>query len=228
MTSSANSAIRAPTSLGRRFVRYLVGFGVGVGLGAAPFLGALKVPYFSALLEQYPDDMRGSLISFSAFLMGLVAVAIQFASGERWTRTQVRRSFIFVLCLVLACFVWLMFEYDQRVIKVPYLEVGREQHLTVVIAPERRRPPACPCDPVVDDDVTCLQGYLRPSRISQCWGPGPVLRSKRLLRSAYLVITGGLGALIGLLLLQPKPGRRVRRGRGKRQAAPVVAPGGGA
>ena len=38
-----SSTIKPATALSKQFVRYLVGFGVGVGIGLAPYLGILNV-----------------------------------------------------------------------------------------------------------------------------------------------------------------------------------------
>src|SRR4051812_25046827 len=70
-----------PTPLAKRFVRSVLGFGVGVGLGLAPFLGKLGVPGFSALLSLFPEALSAFLIPVSAFLMGMLAAVTQFYSG---------------------------------------------------------------------------------------------------------------------------------------------------
>ena len=60
-----------PTPIARRYVSYVVGFGVALGIGLAPFLG--KVAGVDALLNLFPRSLHGSLIPLSAFLMGFIA-----------------------------------------------------------------------------------------------------------------------------------------------------------
>jgi len=208
MTEPVSHAPAPPTGLAKRFVRYLVGFTVGVAVGVAPFLGTLHVPGFTALLELYPNDLRRSLIPLSAFLMGLVAVVVQFASSERLSRSWLRRSFLIAVTVVTVAFVLLVLTYDSHVITLDVPAAARS--VTLVIAPNRLSPPTCPC-PTAQSDEACLSEYLAPERIPQCWGRSAVRQSKLLLRGGYLALTGGFGALIGLLLLQQESASRSRR-----------------
>src|SRR4051812_30870916 len=82
--------IQPPTSMAQRFVRYGLGFFVGVAIGMAPFLGEVNVPVFRALLSVMPFQLWSDLIPLSAFLMGIIAVAVQFYAAER-TSAQVRK-----------------------------------------------------------------------------------------------------------------------------------------
>lgn len=204
MAGDEIEAPQPPTPLSRRFVRYVMGFGVGVAAGVAPFLGLLEVPGFQALLQLFPESQRATLIPLSAFLMGLVAVGVEFAS-RRERSPNLRRWFLLAFAAVAAGFVWLAAVYDTRVIRIDI--PAAEKVYTEVIAPERLPPPACPCAAAVSDEE-CLREYLHPSRVESCWGNRALRRSKLLLRAGYLLLTGGFGALIGLLLLQERPARR--------------------
>lgn len=196
MPTTEPSSIELPTPLANRFVRCIVGFGVAVAVGSAPFLGNYKVPYFPALLELYPESMRESLIAPAAFLMGLVALVTQFASGERLRRGRISRWFLLALGVVLGGFVSLVMMYDDRVLSVPIESLGVTRK--EVIAPERLS--TCPCSGM--SDVECVRETFDPSRIPRCWGDREVKHSKRLLRIGYLTMIAGFGALIGLLVLQ--------------------------
>jgi hypothetical protein len=55
-----SETIAPPTPLARQFVRLLVGFGVGVGLGSAPFLGIVDVP-LAAIRECVHDSAQLSV-----------------------------------------------------------------------------------------------------------------------------------------------------------------------
>src|SRR5882724_5196164 len=93
------SAQSPPTRTAKKFVRYMVGFGVSVAVGLAPYLGTLHVPLFSSLLDLIPEPIRGTVIPLSAALMGVVAVIVEWYGWERqdlaWFKT------IFIRCLVL-------------------------------------------------------------------------------------------------------------------------------
>ena len=86
----AGKKLAPPTPLAQRYVRYVVGFGVAVGVGLAPFLG--KVPGLDVLARLFPPDLKSTLIPFSAFLMGLIAVAIQYYSAESISRPVLRST----------------------------------------------------------------------------------------------------------------------------------------
>lgn len=185
-----------PTALARRYVRYVVGFGVAVGVGLAPFLG--MVPGLNALLSLFPEELRSSLIPFSAFLMGIVAVAIQFYSGETLPRALLRKRFRASLIALLIGLIALITLYTFLI--VPYPILHGETTSPIVISFSRTSTCLCPRSM---SDLRCLQ-EITPSRskIEDCWGSGAIQRSRLLLSLCYLLVTGGFGGLIGLLLLQ--------------------------
>lgn len=193
-----------PTPLARRFVKLVLGFGVGIAVGLAPFLGKLQIPGFDALLTLYPNDLRPSLIPLAAFLMGFIAVGVQFLHGERLRRAYLRVAFLVAFAVVFVGFVWLLAIYDERVLRITVPATG--ESYTFVIAPERRRA-ACPCD--ADwSDKECISEKTDPARVEKCWDGRALRRSRKVLRGGYLLLTGGFGAVIGLLLLQERPARR--------------------
>jgi len=198
-----------PTALARRYVRYVVGFGVAVGVGLAPFL----VSGTNALISLFPEELRSSLIPFSAFLMGIVAVAIQFYSGETVPRALLRKRFKVSLIVLLIGLIALITLYTFLI--VPYPILHGETTLPIVISFSRTE--ACPC-PGGMSDLRCLQG-ITPSRskIEDCWGSGALRRSRLLLSLCYLLVTGGFGGLIGLLLIQEEAKKKQQR---PRKAAP--------
>lgn len=192
------SEVPPPPPLASRFVRLVLGFGVSVAVGLAPFLGKLSIPGFDALLTVFPEELHYSLIPLSSFLMGLVAAGVQFLHGERLRDTHLRFAFLFAYAAVFAGFVWLLLVYDERTerIKIPAAQTAR----TFVIAPEGRLP-KCPCPSHWEDDQ-CIGETLKAERVSQCWGSKALRRSRKVLRGGYMLLTGGFGAVIGLLLLQ--------------------------
>lgn len=207
-----------PTALSQRYVRYVVGFGVGVAVGMAPFLGLLDVPLFAPLLSMFPHDVRGMAIPLSSFLMGLVAVGIQFASGEEVSRRWLRWSFLLTFVALVVGLVLLLNLYTGSVLTVPNVAAadGRTIDVRVVVGGPRpaEPPPGCECGPD-QGEVACLQeiGFANPE---VCWGQRQVARAEQSLTLAYLFLTGAFGALIGLLALQEESRKKAATTGGKR------------
>lgn len=204
-----------PTPLARRYVRYVLGFGVGVAVGMAPFLGVLDVPLFAPLLSLFPQSVRIPAIPLSSFLMGLVAVGIQFASGEEVPRRFLRWSFAGTFLALVVGVVVLLNLYTENVLTVPNVEAadGRTIHVRLVVGGERPAQPlpTCRCLPE-EGDVDCAKGLgLTGDRVELCWGRRQVRRAENSLTLAYLFLTGSFGALIGLLLLQEGAKRKRRQ-----------------
>src|SRR6185436_21135171 len=75
-------AIKPPSGTTYRFVKLILGFGVWIAIGLAPFLGRLNVPVFTAVIAMYPASVQNWLIPLSGLFMGMIAVVVEFASGE--------------------------------------------------------------------------------------------------------------------------------------------------
>jgi len=200
-----DATLGPPTPIARRFVRLVAGFGVGVAVGLAPFLGKVEAPGFQALLTLYPQSLRDPLITLSAFLMGIVAVGVLFYAGERISRADLRRRFkkgLATLGVGLAALVvlWVLF-----VVRVP---TPGEAFSTIVAG---ARLPTCDCEGLTD--LQCIRGLpADPEALSTCWG-GPAYKAVQLaFIASYLVLTGGFGVVIGLLLLQERARRKRQRG----------------
>ncbi len=199
-------AIKPPTALTRRFVRSVLGFSVGVAIGLAPFLGEVNLPGFRALLNLLPLQLRDGLISLSAFLMGLVAVSLQFYSTEKVSLAKIRKLFRWAIGIIIVGFLLLVALYNEFIVRVPR---GRE-NVSVMISSSRTQ--ECSCGQA--SDTLCIQELsLNPAAIEHCWGSRPLRRIGLMLTVSYLVLTGGFGALVGLLLLQEGIRRRESRQR---------------
>ena len=79
-----------PPPLAARFVRYLLGAGVSVAIGLAPFLGEIDVPLFKPLIGILPPEEGTVAIPLSAAMMGIVAVAVQWYGSQRLRSSRVR------------------------------------------------------------------------------------------------------------------------------------------
>jgi len=198
---------------GRRLWHYVLGFGVGFGVGIAPFLGKVKVPGFSALLEIYPVQMQKDLIPLSAFLLGTVAVAVQFYSARLWSAANLQRYFGLLFVSLLVAFLILVILYKSFVVLVPFEEAGAGGSVHVLIGWSRSGN-CCPADV---GDIECIRDLsIDPGMIDQCW------KNVRLIELAltipYLFLMSGFVALVGLLLFKP-PGQEGREPAPARPAA---------
>ena len=192
--------------MSRRFVRYVLSFGVSVGVGMAPFLGKVKIPGFDALLGLFPVQLQGILIPLSAFLMGLVALALQFQHTDKIAVVRLRRYFrTGLIAMVLGLFLFLIL-YSLFVIRVPVK--GGESYAAVVVNPSRLA--SCGCKSA--DDYACAQELsFNPVALATCWG-GEAQRIRELsLMIPYLLLTSGFGALIGLLILKESAAASAKR-----------------
>jgi hypothetical protein len=202
VTDPTDRAPAPPTKLAQQFVRYFGGFAVGVGLALVPAL---------PLSVLFPNDLRPVLVSISAFVLGVIALAVQFVSSERLSRRLVRRLFVVALAAVAAGLVLLVPMYLSRVVTLE-VPAAKQPTQRFVVGRERLDPPACPC-PTAQNDKDCLQEYISTERISQCWTKSDLVYSQLLLLSGFVVVTTGFGAMIGALLLQGIAIRREQRQR---------------
>lgn len=199
----------------RRFVRYLLSFGVSVGIGLAPFLGKLDIPGFEPLLGLFPQQLQGVLIPLSAFLMGLVALAVQFYHSNRIAAGSLRKYFRAGFIAIVAGFFLFVVLYQLFVIRVPI--AGGASYGAVVVNPARLA--TCGCG-AGDSDYDCVKKLsFDAAALATCWG-GEAQKVRELaLMIPYLLLTSGFGALIGLLILREDGAAQRRPRRRKKPAA---------
>jgi hypothetical protein len=193
-----------PTALARRFVRYVVGFGVGVGVATLVFLTG-------GLFKVIPNDLRSIALPTSTLLMGLVAVGVQFYARESILRRTLRRLFtagvvVLVAGVVLFLCLHLLFveTYEAR---------GRDVALTVVLVGERL--PGCRCKAGASNE-DCVLG-IGHDRIDTCWASSKRKTVRILLLLTYLLTTIGFGVLVGFVVVQEEMHRAARRRRKPRK-----------
>lgn len=226
MARKENPAIPLPTPLVRRFVSYVLGFGIATGVALFPNLG--KVAGGGALLDIFPESMKKTLIPISVFVMGFIAVAVQFYSGETIQRSVVRRRFKAVLISLLGGLVFFIALHNLLVVTVSYTSKKGKGILHSPFVIGFVRSEGCGCAQGTNNQE-CIQGLsFDEKQIETCWNTGP---SRLLLQFSYLVLTGGLAALIGLLLLQEEARRqekakpaRTKKASRPRRASPTPVP----
>jgi hypothetical protein len=193
----------------RRLLQYVLGFGVGFGVGMAPFLGTYKVRFFPALLSLYPMQMQQSLIPLSAFLLGTVAVAVQYYSFNHRSDAILDRYFGRLLVSLLAAFLILVVLYKIFVLAVPIEATGNWVRVVIGLS----RSAQC-CPPEVGDRECVKDVSVDPAEIDSCWKYVPLVELA--LSIPYLFLLSGFVALVGLLLFKEK-------GRAPDQRAPARA-----
>jgi hypothetical protein len=197
---------QAPTPVALRFVRYVLGFGVWVAIGLAPFLGTVKVPLFESLLSLYPTSLHW-VIPVSGLLMGAIGMAVEHAAGKRTAARTLDRWFRRGLGIFAVSLVLLILLYPVLVTRVPY---HGEQIASFVTGPSvpATLPSSCGCEPG-GSRAGCIQDIsFDPVKIETCFGSGQVLLSGQVLVLLYLLLTGSLAACGGVLVLQAERRRK--------------------
>src|SRR5947209_5664994 len=214
MAREEKPAILLPTPLARRFVRYVLGFGLAIGAAVFPFLSKIAGDLF-------PESMQKTLLIMSALSMGFIAVAVQFYSGETIDRSAVRRRFKTVLISLLIGLILFSVLHGVLVVTISFPDKdGKILHFPFVIWLFRSE--GCGCEKKTNDQQCINELSLDEKKIETCWNTVP---SRLLLQFSYLVLTGGLAALIGLLLLQEEAHRQEKtKAANKKASRPRRAP----
>lgn len=193
--------IQLPSTRIGRYVRHVLGFGVAVAVGMAPFLGKKEVPFFEPLVDLFSETSKIPLIPLSAFLMGFVALRIQFYAGDKISSRTINRRFAIWSTIMLVAFTGFVVIYTERVLQVPEPRTGSNMP---VILGWQRLPTGkiCACLPS-ENDLMCAYSLGLGNQLKNleiCW---PSIWQVRLsLHLLYLGLTSGFGAMIGLLLLK--------------------------
>lgn len=195
------------TPLSRDFVRYLLGFGVSVAVGLAPYLGKLEVPLFTPLLNLIPENVQDTLLPLSAASMGAVAVFVQWYGGERLSKVWLRRAFSRASVIAVIAFLMLLVVHTFFVVRVPIL--GGTEAVNFLVGINRPIKPPCPSDV---SDAECIKRLtFNTDAIESFWGDRSVRSAKLLLMLPYLTFTCAFASLVGLVLLRDRLSRRNRR-----------------
>ena len=212
--TQAENLAQPPTPLIRDWIRLILGFGIGVAIGLAPYLGKVRVPGFEALLTLVPDSLQPVTIPTSAALMGIVAVWVQWTATENPTRTWIRKRFRVALQLTIVGLILLFVAQTFVVIRIPIESEGRIGSYLIGFS----RLPTSPCPPNMPD-AQCLERItLDDAAIATVWGDNQLRLAGLLLLGSYFVTTASFGMLIGLLLVhgardQSRAHARQRAGR---------------
>jgi hypothetical protein len=206
----------------RRFVRLILNFFVGLGIGLSPFLGFKNVPFFKSLISVMPFQIAPRLIILSAFLMGIIVTAVQFYSSERISRPALRKRFAIAVITVLVGFVLFCFLRGEFAVDV---ERGQsEENVTALIGstPFKYDPldeEGCHCPDPARSPGACIQRLsFNAAAIEKCWDGREIRHRGELLGLAYLILIGGVGVLVGLIILQERARHASRNSRPRRRS----------
>ena len=189
--------IPRPPGVSNRLVRYILGFGVGVGVGLAPYLGVYRVPLFHPILTLIPDTLREPLLPLSAALMGLLAVSVQWYEGEKVPRTKLRKLFTRTLVFAASTLFLLFVIHRLVVLKVPTYGGNSVTVLKGFVRPDKQ-----PCGPEISDLECVKRVTLDEAKINSFWGDGQVQTAGMTLSLLYLLFTSAFGTLVGLVILR--------------------------
>ena len=212
--------VARPSPLAGSFARRILGFGVWFAVGLAPFLGNVRVPGFTAVIAMYPLTLQRWLIPLSGLVMGMIAVAIEFASERRHLQRTRTRWFIGTVATFVVSLIVLIFLYKGVVTGVEQSvrrDDGEIEQFTQSVVTGSTRVPS----PLPDPDCGCRPGQtaakclvaisLAPENIDVCFGSEAVSDATVYLALVYLVLTGSFAAAVGLLILDQRRRRRTRQ-----------------
>jgi len=213
MSTTETPPEKAPSSFAADFGRRIRWFGVWFLVGIAPFLGKVKVPGFSALIELYPSSLQDWLIPLSGIFMGMVAVTVEFVASNRTDDRVVTGWFTRNVLVFAASFVLLLIVYIFTVVHVGR-SVARGQNQApgfinlAVITGSRTVPPQFPgseCKCAAGEPAErCVSDSLKPENIATCFGSDRIAFATLALVLLYLAVTGSFVAAIGLLLISQR------------------------
>jgi hypothetical protein len=182
----------------RRWVTYMVAFGVSVAVGLAPLLGSQTVPLFSPLLDLIPDIFRKSLIPVTSALMGLVAILVQWFSEEDLDRFARRRALKWCVLVALA---GVLTFYVLSIFVVKNVEYGTgDERATKTFLIGFVRPYRDPCTAKVSD-AQCIQFQsLDEDAVTAFWGDTNVNLANLALSLTYLTFMLGFASAVGIVM----------------------------
>jgi ABC-type antimicrobial peptide transport system permease subunit len=189
--------IPAAPPLATKWAKYVVGFGVSVAVGLAPYLGRLNVPLFTPLLNLIPPSVQDTAIPLSAALMGIVAVLIEWYGMSTLTLDTVQKWFSRTVLWIIAGFILLTI-IQTRVVARVSMSGGKETASFLVGLHDPLTPP---CERL--GKAECIKLITTdPAKIESHWGDDNIANAKLALLFSYLAFTSGFGFLVGLLVLR--------------------------
>lgn len=206
----------------------VVGFGVTFLVGLSPFLGKLRVPFFSPLLDMYPKSLQAWLIPVSGLFMGAAAVTLEFASEKTISQRKLTRWFLRTMASFAAALLLLIMVYVFVVARVNQTVAGPKGQpeetsaafVTGTLEVPRQRPgSACRCTEGQPAEQCIEDVSEKLSNIKTCFGSQRVALASVALALLYVTLTTMFVAVVGLGLLSSRAGRPPRAVRRRSRTA---------
>lgn len=183
------------------WVRLVLGFGVSVAVGLAPYLGSLHIPLFAPMLSLIPASVQPIAIPVSATSMGIIAILVQWYGSVKPGRLWLRAMFGRTLAVCFLSFIALVAIEMVAVVRVDVPATNS----TVSFAVGLGKPSAPPCVALGRADCIRHKLGLDEALIDSYFGENAVNTTKLSLVLSYVAFMSSFGALVGLLLLIGRP-----------------------
>ena len=182
-----------------QWMQYLLGFGVSVGIGLAPYLGLKQVPFFTPMLSFIPLYIREIAIPLSSAAMGIVAVYIQWYASTQASKGWTKRAFPRVLGATVGLLLLLAVLEMLTVERIFVAASNPPQTASVVVG--FGYPNKAPCGGV--SRSYCIENRLgvNPASIETYFGAAQVKVAQILLVLSYTLFMSSFGVIVGLLVI---------------------------
>jgi len=179
-----------------KWVQYVLGFGVSVAIGLAPFLGKVNVPLFTPMLSLIPQSIQDIAIPISATAMGIVAVVVQWYGAEHLQKSWLQARFFQTLAICVAALATLTAIEMLAVIRIDVPAVGGVASFAVGVV----HPHSEPCVALSRADCVRILTFDE-AKVASYFGEMQVNLTKLTLVLTYTVFMCSFGSLVGLLML---------------------------
>jgi hypothetical protein len=192
------------------WVRLVLGFGVSVAVGLAPYLGKLHVPLFTPMLSLIPESIQPIAIPLSAASMGIVAVLVQWYGSRHMRRSWLHSMFMRSIVTCIFCLIAMATMEFIAVVRV-YVPAVKS---TVSFAVGLSNPNIPPCTGLSRTDCIKQKLSLDEAKIETYFGERNASITKLLLVLVYVTFMSMFGVLVGLMMLMerlsPSADRKLR------------------
>jgi hypothetical protein len=211
MSSASRTALPPLEGASKVFVQRALEFMVSAAIGLAPLLGKTRVPGFESVLALYPQQLQGSLVPLSSFVMGAAVLTTDFfLRGKVPSEARARALFRRMLSLLGLSLIGILTIYSLAVAAVPYN--NGEDHASFVIGfpPQRYASELCrkSCAGISPAECIKRQTGFRTDVVTSCFGQTAVSLAGLVGSICYLTLMGTLAAMIGLGIVthrRPRP-----------------------
>jgi len=180
--------------LAEHWVQLILGFGVSVAVGLAPYLGKF-IPLFTPMLSILPEAVQPIAIPLSAAAMGIVAVLVQWQFTHTLLPGGQKNWFRRVLLTCVASLLVLAAVETIAVVRVDVPAVNRS--VSFAVGPFRPNTP--PCAGLSRADCIKHELSLDEASIDSYFGEGWVNVTKFFLVVVYTIFMSTFGALAVML-----------------------------